>query len=736
MAGAAAAALVAAPLIGGGYIEFQGHANKRGNDQLIAQGQRLLVQWGPVSKLDVFGFPDGQNLLFSIDGGSQSSWLARFDGDFPRRREYRHEHPDSYFAGTNSIVYHLWNTTRNAEPEVLVIGPSAGGDVRQALSFGADSVDAVELVGAIIAAESQTFAEFGSAIYAHPKVNAVVGEGRSFLRAADQRYDIIQMFSNQSTASVIQGSNAMGIAYLQTVEAYREYFAHLTENGVLQINHHVWPRMLTTAAQAWHRSGRTRFWRHALVIETRSKHDTLPTFMVKMQPWTQREVDIVLSYVNRQDTRAYHMPAGSKPSRRIYAEHVLEVPVKIYGNEIKGIQMLVGTYHQAGLPYDVGVEVLARDGRVLRSTRIDGAQIQDNSIVTLNFTPLHDVAAEQLLVRVSAPSATHANGFSVWMAQDGRPSMRFFPEVEVPSGILAFNPVDPSGNLVPNEFLGAHFPYQLAAALPWDITPVTDIAPFFNMFRKRWSPVEAGPENMLDRNTAYLLERRMENGYPGDWIHLIVVAAVSLAFSLIFIAVPLLKTSVRGAAWPGMSRDIIYFSCLGLGFIMFEVVFIQLFQKLIGFPPHTFVLVISTMLLSAGLGSICSRKVLAFFHFRPRPIFGVIVLYALVFIFSFQSLFHFLLAFPLPVRLVAGAAMIAPMAFFMGMAFPIGLLRLGRDAPGAIPWAWGLNGFCTVLGGYLAIVVALLTNFVVVLGVAALIYGCALIVVRPPEVQL
>ena len=77
-------------------------------------------------------------------------------------------------------------------------------------------------------------------------------EGRSYLRHTPDRYDVIQIHSNHTTSSVAQGAGAMDPIYLQTVEAYREYLSRLSDDGILQMNYYVYPRMLTTAAQAWH----------------------------------------------------------------------------------------------------------------------------------------------------------------------------------------------------------------------------------------------------------------------------------------------------------------------------------------------------------------------------------------------------------------------------------------------------------------------------------------------------
>lgn len=722
-----AVAMISAPLLVDGYIEFKGHANKRGNDEFIEQGKRLWVKWDPVSKIDVLdAHPNA--LLFSIDGGTQGSWLNRFDGDFSQFDRIRKEKPDSYYFGRNSIA-HYFMDAKGIEPEVLSIGPAAGSDVKAAIAFGARHVDAVELVGAIIEAERTRFKDFGGGVYNHPTVNAIAGEGRSFLRATSKRYDIIQMFSNHSTSSITQGATASGVAYLQTIEAYQEYFQHLTEDGVLQINHHIYPRMMTTAAQAWVRSGRSEFWKHALVIEPRIA-DTLPTFLIKMKPWTAEEIDTIMGYVDRKMITVENRPAPRNPSEPIYADNSFESTLVSSGPMVNGVQALVGTYGQRGLDYDLSFELLDSEGNVLRKGAVPGDKVRDNELVTVKFQDLKDITGKEFRVRISAPNAGKGNGISIWLAADGRASMNFIPEPRVTSQFIAFNPLDDSGNLVPNEFLTTPFPYGKAHQLPWDITPVSDYSPFFSMIRKQLAPVASTKENVIDKNTSDLLIRQMQSGYPKDWIHLIVVALVSVVFSLLFIAIPLLRTNVRHAAWSGMSRDITYFACLGLGFIMVEVIFIQLFHKLIGFPVHTFVLVISTMLVSAGLGSMYSRKFLRLMNNKTQYVFIIIFLYGLGFIFSFEALFYHFLSYSLPVRLLCGVVMIAPLGFFMGMPFPIGILGLSENNATAISWAWALNGFFTVLGGYLAIVISILTSFTVVLVMAMLIYGLALLVSR------
>ena len=134
-----------------------------------------------------------------------------------------------------------------------------------------------------------------------PRANVQRGEGRSFLRQSGKKYDIIQMFSNHTSSSIAAGSGAMQAAYLQTAEAYKEYFSHLNEDGILHINHHIYPKMVATAAKAWADMGRGDFRQHVLVSESRYGADNLPTLLIKMSPWSEKEVSAVKKFMPKYD---------------------------------------------------------------------------------------------------------------------------------------------------------------------------------------------------------------------------------------------------------------------------------------------------------------------------------------------------------------------------------------------------------------------------------------------------
>jgi len=83
-------------------------------------------------------------------------------------------------------------------------------------------------------------------------------------------------------------------------------------------------------------------------------------------------------------------------------------------------------------------------------------------------------------------------------------------------------------------------------------------------------------------------------------------------------------------------------------------------------------------------------------------------------------LFRNAVALPDAMRIAISTALIAPLAFFMGMPFPMGLARVEAGDARLIPWAWATNGCPSVTGAVLATLLAIPIGFTAVV-VAALV---------------
>ena len=66
-----------------------------------------------------------------------------------------------------------------------------------------------------------------------------------------------------------------------------------------------------------------------------------------------------------------------------------------------------------------------------------------------------------------------------------------------------------------------------------------------------------------------------------------------------------------------------------------------------------------------------------------------------------------------------------PLGFFMGFPFPQGLIRIKEKDTTRVAWAWGINGFFSVISTILATIIAILLGFKFVFLIASLCYLAA-----------
>jgi len=126
-------------------------------------------------------------------------------------------------------------------PQVLVLGAGGGLGVLAALYHNANSIVAVEDNPLIVDLVKNEYREFAGNIYGNPPVQAVVSEERSFIRACDSTYDIIDLTMLDSAAASSTGIYALSENYLFTKEAFIDYFTHLSEEGMFTVTRWLLP---------------------------------------------------------------------------------------------------------------------------------------------------------------------------------------------------------------------------------------------------------------------------------------------------------------------------------------------------------------------------------------------------------------------------------------------------------------------------------------------------------------
>jgi hypothetical protein len=168
----------------------------------------------------------------------------------------------------------------------------------------------------------------------------------------------------------------------------------------------------------------------------------------------------------------------------------------------------------------------------------------------------------------------------------------------------------------------------------------------------------------------------------------------------------------------------LYFGGLGAGFMFVEIPLIIRLGLFLDYPVLAFGLVLFTLLLASGLGSISSRRI----PLRiSLPILCGLLLTNMVLL---PLLMQKGLALSLWSRVVCTILWLAPTGFFMGIPFAAGLATLEARATGLIPWAWAINGTVSGLSGVLATMALLDLGYRVTLGIGMVCYAVALGTIR------
>lgn len=255
----------------------------------------------------------------------------------------------------------------------------------------------------------------------------------------------------------------------------------------------------------------------------------------------------------------------------------------------------------------------------------------------------------------------------------------------------------------------------------FDLRPATDNRPYFFHFFK-WRTL---PEQLSLHSQAGL--PLIERGY------LILVATLVQAaiLSVVLVLLPLRALRKRGTALKsGIVRIVVYFLALGLAFLFIEIAFIQRLVLFLGHPLYAIAVVLAAFLIFAGLGAAFSSRfaLLAKNKIHISPILAVVVgigFIALIYSTLLPWLLMQLISAPALIKLIAVLGLIAPMAFFLGMPFPLGLAQVSSWRPEIVPWAWGINGCASVISPVLATILAMSFGFTMVVLLAVALYGVA-----------
>ena len=181
---------------------------------------------------------------------------------------------------------------------------------------------------------------------------------------------------------------------------------------------------------------------------------------------------------------------------------------------------------------------------------------------------------------------------------------------------------------------------------------------------------------------------------------------------------------------------LIFASCIGLGFIFFEITLIQKFLLILGTPVLALTVILFSILVATGIGSYMSGKI---FATRPNRAILISILslitITIVYYFLLNDIIYQSLILPIYERIMLSVVLLTPMGFLMGFQFP-SIVRLAtahernpeaiqselgsnsrdRDSETTISYGvretkdhivtliWGINIIASVIGSVLAVI--------------------------------
>ena len=348
-----------------------------------------------------------------------------------------------------------------------------------------------------------------------------------------------------------------------------------------------------------------------------------------------------------------------------------------------------GDVNETGRMVSLAVAALIAEGSAQPHEHIFLATADRIATIIVSKAPLTREAIDSL------ESTTKALGFSVLISPD-RPSSS-----EVLSGIVE------SRNLA--ELLDATQGYLL------DLTPATDDRPFFF--------------NQLPFGNAAKMISLAREGRPmgigaGNLyatFTLLLLFFVSAALVLATIIVPL-RVSAKAVDRNLVMSGSFYFLLIGAGFMLIEIALLQRFSVFLGHPVYSLSIVLLSIILATGLGSLLSEAVPLDRHARFVTWSIAVGLYVFALCFWLPDLLVYFESAQLLTRCLLCVALVAPLGLLLGFGFPTGMQLISAKDERPTPWFWGINGASGVLASILAVGCSIAFGITATLTVGGLCY--------------
>ena len=592
---------------------------------------------------------------------------------------------------------------------VLVIGVGGGVDVMVALAHGAAHVTAVEINSAMIEMVEEEFDDYLSGLFrpgAHAysdRIDLIHGEGRSFARANDVEYDVIQLSGVDSFTALSTGAYTLSEGYVYTVEAVQDFYESLSDGGFIVYSRFIMQkpklpretlRLAHIALAALEDLGVDDPSKSILVFQG----TTWASTMIKRGPFEPEEVEALRAFASAQ---GFFGPAFDPL-------HVVGEPLPVSPRrDHRTRQSIVRAMKRGRIPSPPGDASAQQVASLLFDAHRAGLAGKDGDVSRL--------IASASFAMPAAEAGAAERAYRAFLAEQLRSARK----------------VDAHFDTVRAQFaslLGGDTEARAAYLddYPYDVSPSVDDAPFFFNYYKY--------SGLLDRGAAEGTDVSINDVYHPDYPvgHMVLLASLA---QITLIAAVLILLPLRSQRIPTVSRGrarriFAYFAALGAGFMLIEIVLMQKMVLFLGHPTYAITVVLCGLLAFSGIGSWLSGRIS-----KPSPRILQRLLWAILFGIGLQLvagawLLPAALAWPLTARIVTVLVLLLPLGLTLGMPFPLGIRIVDARAPELLPWAWAVNGFLSVFSSIFCIILAMAIGFTAVLALAALTYTAGLLALQ------
>jgi hypothetical protein len=255
------------------------------------------------------------------------------------------------------------------------------------------------------------------------------------------------------------------------------------------------------------------------------------------------------------------------------------------------------------------------------------------------------------------------------------------------------------GTGIVRDFVMSESYPQFWHSYPIDISPPTDDRPFFFQMLRLTDIPRLGWQEVIAGNTLRIL--------PMATLGVLLVLVTSVAAGFILGPLWWTRRADLRRDWV-TAQPLLYFACLGMGFMMAEVALIQKFGLLLGHPTYALSTVLFTILLASSLGSLATARVPTASAARVGSLLGLVLVAILpLYIWLLPELQARSAGAERAVKILVSVVGLFPLGLVMGTLFPLGIKTLSGRAEHLIPWCWAINGATSVFASIFALAVGI-----------------------------